>query len=166
MSTLILHQVFSPVLAVAAPRPVDPTGSPSSTFIDQDAPSTSTSSTIQETQSPVIFKESIRIFIANAVNENMIIYQMDVKTTFLNGELREEVYVSQPEGFVDQDSPHHVYKLKKALYGLKQASRTCPRSIFIDQTKYVNEILKKYGMDSSDSVDTPMVDRTKLDEDL
>ncbi|GJS68255.1 retrovirus-related pol polyprotein from transposon TNT 1-94 [Tanacetum coccineum] len=51
----------------------------------------------------------------------MIIYQMDVKTAFLNGELKEEVYVSQPEGFVDQDNPSHVYKLKKAFYGLKQA---------------------------------------------
>ncbi|GKE38265.1 retrovirus-related pol polyprotein from transposon TNT 1-94 [Tanacetum coccineum] len=53
----------------------------------------------------------------------MTIYQMDVKTPFLNGELKEEVYVSQPEGFVDHDNPSHVYKLKKALYGLKQAPR-------------------------------------------
>nr|GEX22254.1 retrovirus-related Pol polyprotein from transposon TNT 1-94 [Tanacetum cinerariifolium] len=67
--------------------------------------------------------KAIRIFIANAVSRNMPIYQMDVKTAFLNGELKEEVYVSQPEGFVDPDHPTHVYRLKKALYGLKQAPR-------------------------------------------
>ncbi|GKF81711.1 retrovirus-related pol polyprotein from transposon TNT 1-94 [Tanacetum coccineum] len=65
--------------------------------------------------------ESIRIFVANAAHKNMAIYQMDVKMAFLNGELKEEVYVSQPEVFVDQDNPSHVYKPKKALYGLKQA---------------------------------------------
>nr|GFA53870.1 copia protein [Tanacetum cinerariifolium] len=64
--------------------------------------------------------EAIRIFLAYAAHKNMVVYQMDVKITFLKGNLREEVYVSQPDGFVDQDSPNHVYKLKKALYGLKQ----------------------------------------------
>ncbi|GJX71884.1 retrovirus-related pol polyprotein from transposon TNT 1-94 [Tanacetum coccineum] len=84
---------------------------------------------------PVAWIEAIRIFIANATTKNIIIYQMDVKTAFLNGDLQEEVFVSQPEGFEDQDNPTHVYRLKKALYGLKP-------------------------------VDTPMVDRLKLDEDL
>ncbi|GKF66246.1 retrovirus-related pol polyprotein from transposon TNT 1-94 [Tanacetum coccineum] len=159
---------------------------------------------------------------------------MDVKMTFLNGIVREEVYVSQPNGFVDQDNPNHVYKLKKALYGLKQAPRMwynllskfllsqeffkgtvdptlfirrqekdlllvqiyvddiifvsttpelcdqfsnimcsqfkmlmmgkisfflglhisqSPRGIFLNQSKYALESLKKYGMESSDPVD-------------
>nr|GEX50412.1 hypothetical protein [Tanacetum cinerariifolium] len=67
--------------------------------------------------------EAISVCVANAANKNMMIFQMDVKTAFLNGELKEEVYVSQQEGFVDQEYPSHVYKLKKALYGLKQALR-------------------------------------------
>nr|GFA54389.1 retrovirus-related Pol polyprotein from transposon TNT 1-94 [Tanacetum cinerariifolium] len=66
---------------------------------------------------------AIRIFLAFAAHMNMVIYQMDVKTAFLNGNLREKVYVSQPDGFVDTDNPNHVYKLKKALYGLKKAPR-------------------------------------------
>ncbi|GJU11757.1 retrovirus-related pol polyprotein from transposon TNT 1-94 [Tanacetum coccineum] len=77
----------------------------------------------EESFAPVARIEAIRIFVANAAHKNMIIYQMDVKMAFLNGELKEEVYVSQPEGFVDQDNPSHVYKLKKALYGLKHAPR-------------------------------------------
>nr|GEZ77421.1 hypothetical protein [Tanacetum cinerariifolium] len=67
--------------------------------------------------------EAIRIFLAYAAHTNMVVYQMDVKTAFLNGNLREDVYVSQPDGFVDPDNLNHVYKLKKALYGLKQAPR-------------------------------------------
>ncbi|GKB62564.1 putative ribonuclease H-like domain-containing protein [Tanacetum coccineum] len=201
----------------------------------------------EESFAPVARIEAIRIFIANAATKNMIIYQMDVKTAFLNGDLQEEVFVSQPEGFEDQENPTHVYRLKKALYGLKQAPRAwydtlskfllannffkgavdptlftrksgkhillvqiyvddiifastdhnachifskemnskfqmsmmgqmsfflglqvsqSPRGIFINQAKYALETLKKYGMDLSDPVDTPMVDRLKLDEDL
>nr|GEV52007.1 retrovirus-related Pol polyprotein from transposon TNT 1-94 [Tanacetum cinerariifolium] len=77
----------------------------------------------EESFAPVARIEAIRIFIANAASRNMTVYQMDVKTAFLNGELKEEVYVSQPEGFVNPDHPTHVYHLKKALYGLKQAPR-------------------------------------------
>ncbi|GKB84620.1 retrovirus-related pol polyprotein from transposon TNT 1-94 [Tanacetum coccineum] len=72
----------------------------------------------EESFTPVARIEAIHIFVANAAHKNMTIYQMDVKTAFLNGKLKEEVYVSQPGGFVDQDNPSHVYKLKKALYGL------------------------------------------------
>ncbi|GJV10472.1 retrovirus-related pol polyprotein from transposon TNT 1-94 [Tanacetum coccineum] len=77
----------------------------------------------EESFIPVAIIDAIHIFIANAANKNMTIFQMDVKTTFLNGELKEEVYVSQPEGFVDQDNPSHVSRLKNDLYGLKQAPR-------------------------------------------
>ncbi|GJT74517.1 retrovirus-related pol polyprotein from transposon TNT 1-94 [Tanacetum coccineum] len=194
-------EVVDLIHEVVAPVPVVSTGSPSSTNVDQDAPSPSNSQTTPETQPPVIpndveednhvievahigndlyfsiqilevpsdqsslmdsihtildklggilknkarlvargycqkevidFEESfalvarleaIRIFLAFAAHMNMVVYQMDVKTAFLNGNLREEVYVSQPDGFVDPDNPNHVYKLKKALYGLKQAPR-------------------------------------------
>ncbi|GJT97395.1 retrovirus-related pol polyprotein from transposon TNT 1-94 [Tanacetum coccineum] len=201
----------------------------------------------EESFAPVARIEAIRIFVANAAHKNMTIYQMDVKTAFLNGELKEVVYVSQPEGFVDQDNPSHVYKLKKALYGLKQAPRAwydmlssflisqqfskgavdptlftrhagndillvqiyvddiifastntamcnefanqmtnkfkmsmmgqmsfflglqisqSPRGIFINQSKYASEIVKKYGLHSTNFVDTPMIENKKLDEDL
>nr|GFA33274.1 retrovirus-related Pol polyprotein from transposon TNT 1-94 [Tanacetum cinerariifolium] len=173
----------------------------------------------EESFDPVVRLEAIRIFLAYAAHKNMVVYQMDINTAFLNGNLREEVYVSQPDGFVDQDNPNHVYKLKKALYGLKQAScawydmllsflisqdfskgsvdptlfirrngndlllvqiyvddiifaastpeliSQSPRGIFINQSKYAFESLMKYGFESCDPVDTPMVEKSKLDED-
>nr|GEZ39942.1 hypothetical protein [Tanacetum cinerariifolium] len=77
----------------------------------------------EESFAPVARLKAIRIFLEYAAHKNMVVYQMDVKTAFLNGNLREDVYVSQPDGFVDSDNPNHVYKLKKTLYGLKQAPR-------------------------------------------
>ncbi|GJR32885.1 copia protein [Tanacetum coccineum] len=91
--------------------------------------------------------------------------EMDVKTAFLNEIIKEEVYVSQPEGFVNQDHPNHVFRLKKALYSLKQAPRACPRGIFINQSKFALEMLKKYGLEQCDAVDILMVGQSKLDED-
>ncbi|GJW83157.1 retrovirus-related pol polyprotein from transposon TNT 1-94 [Tanacetum coccineum] len=109
---------------------------------------------------------------------NMIVYQMDVMTAFLNGILREEVCVSQPDGFMDQDNPNHVYKLKKALYGLKQApcawyallSKFLLSQEFskgtVDPTLFIRRQGKDIScMESCDPVDTPMVEKSKLDED-
>ncbi|GKE34091.1 retrovirus-related pol polyprotein from transposon TNT 1-94 [Tanacetum coccineum] len=126
---------------------------------------------------------------------------MDVQTAFLHGTLKEDMYVCQPEGFIDADHLSHVYKLKKALYGLKQAPRawydelssfllqnhffkgtidpmlfirrfdddilvfTNPPWHFINQSNYVLEILKKYGMETGDTVGTPMEIKAKLDLD-
>ncbi|GJR32211.1 integrase, catalytic region, zinc finger, CCHC-type containing protein [Tanacetum coccineum] len=95
----------------------------------------------EESFAPVARLEAIRLFIANAASQDMTTFQMDVKTAFLNGELNKAVYVSQPEGFVDPNLQTHVYRLKKSLYGLKQAPRACA------------------------SVDTPMVEKMKVDED-
>ncbi|GKF03768.1 retrovirus-related pol polyprotein from transposon TNT 1-94 [Tanacetum coccineum] len=156
--------------------------------------------------------EAIRIFLAYAAHKSFIVFQMDVKTAFLHGTLKEDVYVCQPE-------PCHVYKLKKALYGLKQAPRAwydelssfllqnhffkgtidptlfirrfdddilvplqnvddgeitfflglqvnqSPCGIFINQSNYVLEILKKYGIESCDPVGTPTEIKDKLDLD-
>ncbi|GKF57836.1 retrovirus-related pol polyprotein from transposon TNT 1-94, partial [Tanacetum coccineum] len=156
----------------------------------------------EESFAPVARLDAIRIFLAYVAHMNMIVYQIDVKTTFLNGILREEVYVSQSDRFVNQDNLNHVYKLNKALYRLKQAPRTwydllskfllslefskgtvdptlfirrqgkdillisqSPKGIFLNQSKYALESMKKYGMESSDLMDTPMVEKSKLDED-
>ncbi|GJX16948.1 retrovirus-related pol polyprotein from transposon TNT 1-94 [Tanacetum coccineum] len=132
--------------------------------------------------------EIVWIFVAYAVYKSFPIYQMDVKTAFLNGPLKEEVYVAQPDGFVRPDHPKRVYLLRKALYGLKQALRAwydellnfliskgftkglqihqSPRGIFINQAKYALKILKKHGMEKGQSIGTPMATKPKLDVDL
>ncbi|GKA49445.1 retrovirus-related pol polyprotein from transposon TNT 1-94 [Tanacetum coccineum] len=77
----------------------------------------------EESFTPVARLEEIQMFVAYVAHKNFTIYQIDVKTAFLNGPLNEEVYIRQPDGFVDLDFSNHVYKLKKALYRLKQAPR-------------------------------------------
>ncbi|GJT70053.1 retrovirus-related pol polyprotein from transposon TNT 1-94 [Tanacetum coccineum] len=200
----------------------------------------------EESFAPVAQLEAVRMFVVYVAHKNFTIFQMDVKTTFLNGPLKEEVYVSQPGGFVDPHFLEHVYKLKKALCGLKQAPRAwydklssfliehhftkgivdptlytirhggdillvqvyvddiifgstnpdiskpfanlmknnfemstmgelkfflglqvhqSPCGIFISQSQYVIELLKKHGMDECDSVSTPMA-TTRLDANL
>ncbi|GJS93365.1 retrovirus-related pol polyprotein from transposon TNT 1-94, partial [Tanacetum coccineum] len=200
----------------------------------------------EESFAPVARLEAVRLFVAYAAHKSFPVYQMDVKTTFLYGPLKEEVYVNQPDGFIDPYHPDQVYRLKKALYGLKQAPRAwydelsnflvskgflkgsidptlfitkhgedillvqiyvddiifgstnpklskrfeklmhnkfemsmmgelkfflgiqihqSPRGIFINQAKYAQEILKKHGMTSCDSIGTPMATK-HLDADL
>ncbi|GJT40080.1 retrovirus-related pol polyprotein from transposon TNT 1-94, partial [Tanacetum coccineum] len=197
----------------------------------------------EESFAPVVRLEAVQMFFAY---KNITIFQMDVKTAFLNGPLKEEVYVSQPEGFIDLEFPDHVYRLKKALYGLKQAPRAwydklssfliehgftkgiidptlftrhhgedillvqvyvddiifgstnpdfskrfanlmknnfemsmmgelkfflglqvhqSPRGIFISQSQYAIELLKKHGLDECVSMSTPMATE-RLDADL
>ncbi|GJS22035.1 retrovirus-related pol polyprotein from transposon TNT 1-94 [Tanacetum coccineum] len=86
-----------------------------------------------ESFAPVARLEAVRIFVAYAAHKSFPIYQMDVKTAFLNGPLKEEVYVAQPDGFVDPDHPDKVYRLRKALYGLKQA----PRAWYDELSKFL-----------------------------
>ncbi|GJX39534.1 retrovirus-related pol polyprotein from transposon TNT 1-94 [Tanacetum coccineum] len=199
-----------------------------------------------ETYAPVARLESIRILLAYACALDFKLFQMDVKSAFLNGFINEEVYVAQPPGFIDFEKPDHVYKLKKALYGLKQAPKawydrlkaflikheykmgmvdntlftkkkssnliivqiyvddiifgsTCQDmcdefakimhdefemsmmgelnfflglqikqmedGIFFNQSKYIKEMLKKFGLEDSKPIKTPMSSDTKLTKD-
>ncbi|GJT48836.1 retrovirus-related pol polyprotein from transposon TNT 1-94 [Tanacetum coccineum] len=180
----------------------------------------------EESFAPIARLEAVQMFIAFAAYRNITIFQMDVKTAFLNGPLKEKVYVSQPEGFIDPEFLNHVYRLKKALYGLKQAPRAwydklssfliehgfnkgiidptlftrhhggdillvqvyvgdnfemlmmgelkfflglqvhqSPGGIFISQSQYAIELLKKHGLDECVSISTPMATE-RLDADL
>nr|GEU62743.1 retrovirus-related Pol polyprotein from transposon TNT 1-94 [Tanacetum cinerariifolium] len=198
----------------------------------------------EESFTPVAWMGAIRIFLAYVAHKGFTVYQMDVKTAFLHGSVKEDVYVCQPKGFIDVDHLNHVYKLKKALYGLKQAPRAwydelstfflqngfskgiidltsftrhfdddivvvqvyvddiifgstdpryatlfsnimksrfkmsmmgemtfllglqvnqSPSGIFINQSNNVNEILKKYGLNTCDIIGTPMDIKDKID---
>nr|GEW99021.1 putative ribonuclease H-like domain-containing protein [Tanacetum cinerariifolium] len=118
---------------------------------------------------PMARIEAIRIFLAFATFMGFIVYQMDVKSTFLYGTIEEEVYVSQPSGFIDPQFPNKVYKVKKALYGLHQAPsvweltfflelqvKQSEEGIFISQDKYVADILKKFDFSSLKTASTPI----------
>nr|GEX22987.1 copia protein [Tanacetum cinerariifolium] len=104
----------------------------------------------EESFASVARLEAIRNFLAYAAHKNMVVYQMDVKTAFLNGNLREEVYMSM---------------MGKISFFLGLQISQSPGGIFINQSKYALESLKKYGFESCDPVDTPMVEKSKLDED-
>nr|GEW63609.1 hypothetical protein [Tanacetum cinerariifolium] len=137
----------------------------------------------EETFSPVADIRAIRILIAIATYYNYEIWQMDVKTAFLNGYLNEEVYMEQPEGFVNLKYPNRVCKLKRSIYGLKQASRCFAmkdlgkatyilgikiyrdrsrRLIGLCQSAYIEKILKRFCMENSKRRSIPMQEKLKL----
>nr|GEV05215.1 retrovirus-related Pol polyprotein from transposon TNT 1-94 [Tanacetum cinerariifolium] len=99
----------------------------------------------KESFAPVARLEVVRIFLAFAAHMNMIVYQMDVKTAFFNGILREEVYVSQPDRFVDPNNTNHIYRLEKALFGLKQAPSAWLRYLDNNCTHSNNTELATYA---------------------
>ncbi|GJR13514.1 retrovirus-related pol polyprotein from transposon TNT 1-94 [Tanacetum coccineum] len=135
-----------------------------------------------ETIAPVARMEAIMIFLAFSIYMNFKAYQMDVKSSFLNGKLKEEVYVKQPPGFESSEFPDYVCKVDKALYGLKQAPRACmigeltyflglqikqdDKGISICQEQYTRNLLKKYEISDSSSIKTPMVPPNNLGPDL
>ncbi|GKC39301.1 retrovirus-related pol polyprotein from transposon TNT 1-94 [Tanacetum coccineum] len=156
----------------------------------------------EESFAPVARMEAIMIFLAYDAHKSFTVFQMDVKNAFFHGMLKEDVYVCQPEGFIDVDHPRYVYKLKKSkhrehddiifssthprytqlfsdlmksriemsmmgemMFFLGLQVNQSPRGIFIYQSNYVLEILKKYGMETCDSVGTPMETKDKLDLD-
>nr|GEW36038.1 hypothetical protein [Tanacetum cinerariifolium] len=144
-----------------------------------------------ETFAPVAQIEAIRLFLAYAAHKDFTVFQMDVKIAFLNGILKEEVYVGQPLGFVSKQYPDHVYALDKALYGLNKhlehdlmvkrfemsmmgemkfflglQVNQFSNGIFINQSKYILDILKIFDMENYDTFPTPMVEQAKLKLDL
>nr|GEX33960.1 retrovirus-related Pol polyprotein from transposon TNT 1-94 [Tanacetum cinerariifolium] len=111
----------------------------------------------EESFAPVARLEAVWIFIAYATHKSFPILQMDVKIAFLNGPLKEEVYVAQPDGFVDPDHPEKVYPQESSLW-IEASSR--------GMAKYTLEILHKHAMDKGQSIGTPIATKPKLDADL
>nr|GEZ67070.1 retrotransposon protein, putative, Ty1-copia subclass [Tanacetum cinerariifolium] len=103
-------KVIAPIADVIPPAQAESIGSPSSTTVDQDAPSPMEPKTYMDALTQSYWIEAMQEEL-NEFERLEVVYQMDVKTAFLNADLREEVYVIQPNGFVDQDNPNHVYKL-------------------------------------------------------
>nr|GEY28528.1 copia protein [Tanacetum cinerariifolium] len=118
----------------------------------------------EESFAPVARLEAIWIFLAYAGHKNMVVYQMDMKTAFLNGNLREEVYVSQPDRRNGTELLLVQIYVDDIIFAGLQISQS-PKGIFINQSKYALESLKKYDFESYDPMDTPMVEKSKLDED-
>nr|GEW09001.1 hypothetical protein [Tanacetum cinerariifolium] len=131
----------------------------------------------EETFSPITDIRAIRILISIAAFYDYEIWQMDVKTAFLNGYLDEDIYMVQPEGFVDPNHPRKVCKLQRFIYNLKQASRIwnkrfdkkikkdrLKRLIRLGQNAYMDKILKRYKMDNSKRGHIPMQERLELNK--
>nr|GEV94887.1 hypothetical protein [Tanacetum cinerariifolium] len=113
----------------------------------------------EEVFAPLARIEAIRLFLAYASFMGFMVYQIDVKSAFIYGTIKEEVYVCQHLGFKDLDHPDKVYKVVKILYGLHQAPRVC-------QDKYVAEILRKFGLTDGKSASTPIDTEKPLLKDL
>ncbi|GJX66539.1 retrovirus-related pol polyprotein from transposon TNT 1-94 [Tanacetum coccineum] len=148
---LITPDVIAPIAEVVAPVPVASTGSPSSTTVDQDAPSPSNSQTIPETQSPVI---------PNDVEED----NHDLDVAHMNNDPFFGILIPENDSEASSSSDVIPTVVPTAAPNSEHISQS-PRGIFINQSKYALESLKKYGMESSDPVDTLMVEKSKLDED-
>nr|GEZ63010.1 retrovirus-related Pol polyprotein from transposon TNT 1-94 [Tanacetum cinerariifolium] len=118
----------------------------------------------EESLALVAHLEVVRMFVAFAAHKNIIIFQMDVKTAFLKGPLKEEVYVSQSDGFVNPEFPNHVYRLKKALYGLKQAPRAWydKLSSFLIEHHFNKDFSKRFTNLMKNNFEMSMIGKLKF----